>query len=128
MKKLLLLMTGVILTGATEENSSQFNLVCTGTMRESGTSVEQPWSRIYRVDIEEKYYCEDGCSEVKLLQVDPNEIKFSNLSSVDRSSGRLSAVESQFDLTAARRRTLAPAYVVEANCVRKPFSGIPRKF
>ena len=130
----LFLLIGALSTasGALSQTADdQFNLSCKGTsMTFSGTgppSAAVPWSREFRVDLSERSYCEDACSEVRrLVRISPDELRFRDdgdeVSYVNRSNGRMTVVSNAKDA-----KTYSPM-TISATCTRNDFSGFGRKF
>ena len=113
--------------------AAAFNLICSGTQMtntgQPGSVEQEPFTVVYRIDLEERRWCIAGCTETQLLQsVGETEIVFKRREtqtgdffdmSVNRESGDYVSL-----IKFGSRNVIRTG-----NCKRAPFTGFPsRKF
>lgn len=112
-----------------------FNLVCTGTStwRSLGSNSSDPYTHTYRIDLDKKQWCEEGCGIIRdIADVQPVLIEFKPRRNVDN------AIEHEFyewsiDRTSGQEHLLwtkgrgADITIMkwEGTCIRQPFTGFP---
>lgn len=111
--------------------ATAFNLICTGTLTDEGTSLASPVSYEYRVDLKQRRYCIDHCAEsIPIHSYNNQSIVFERgdwgESSVNRESGRYSSRTLWTDEMVEGQTYVL---VMEMQCERAVFTGLPlRKF
>jgi len=117
MNVLAILTTLALLQGGTG-SAYQFDLVCAGKIVSLRDKTSEAWSNTYRIDLNKRSWCAKDCTTVFPLEgVTEQEIDIGSGMSVDRTTGKLSAV-TMIGTKAVR---------IEADCEPEPFSGFPGK-
>lgn len=115
--------------------AAAFNLVCTGTETTRSIAGEklEPYTHIYRVDLDKKKWCEEGCSVVRdVAEVQQSFLELEPRRNVDTAVDR-DFFEWTIDRTTGRESMLASkglrADIIilkwEGTCARQPFTGFP---
>ncbi|WP_037492765.1 hypothetical protein [Sphingomonas sp. PAMC 26605] len=126
------------MTAAAITSMMAFNLVCSGTTTTEyvARSSSEPYSAIYRVDLDRSEFCEGVCEAPrKIYRVEPTElllelsdnpdgmVRSSFLNQVDRRTG-----EQRIDQTNQESDDHDVMWIVRSrgHCEKAPFTGFPK--
>lgn len=127
-------MSYLLTTGAAV--AAAFNLVCSGTIESTtleGTRTE-PYSYIYRLDLDAKKWCDDGCGVLRdIAEVQPAFIVLQPNKNIDTSTQK-EFYETRIERETGRETTLltsgrrASILIMkwEGQCEKQPFTGFPK--
>jgi hypothetical protein len=120
------------LAGAAQaQTASQFDLVCTGSVKHLDGSSE-PWNERVVVDLERRIYCEPGCAHsFPIKRVEDGSLVFEQ----SRKSDEFGASEFEFSVSRSDGAVTKHVFthgvahladVVAGSCAKAPFSGFPK--
>lgn len=116
--------------------ADQFDLLCTGTVKQRANGKPSPYQKTYRIDIATNRWCVDACAQAgaifavtasKLTLMEATDSSKSTDGSaltheIDRTSGALVDFQYRPPLFA---NSLPSWWEVRGTCEPRPFSGIP---